>query len=1098
MFDKLLARHGLSAPDGRPLHAYGLGDKGMTYLSQFLIEKMRQNLRGGRVPAAFVLWASERIRRDFQGGSISWDFVFAGLCMPADRSLAVSLVSHGLRWWRRSVRASDAGRDLYLFTLMAEGGLPNALLAQATHYQKVMVDLVTEIERAGPEVDVEAVLVAARRWVGALPQAFQNADGAHLLADLANVIVALRRSVPADIPMDAADRWLDQNRSEWQGELPLRLSDEAADALVRGVLRAEREAAPPACGPIAARELRCDEAGRWSSWVRLAERGFISEHLLGSAIGKRLRLLPIGGDGRTAAVAYAATPDRGGWEIQRIGGRGDALVPLRPQHMLRFGAYADSKACGEIQITPARSLDQGEFCFWKAGDGSDPTAPVRLVEMSESARTRQPALWLLAGTEVEVEALDAAVSVGPTKPCEGGYLRRIAGDGFLRVGGERITIRTSAEAEAPRAALSVAGNVLSQWRISEDGSLVVLGEPIFVGTREGGSAQRLRKTEVDLRAGRNGRYGERVCIWTSGGEALARLRFCSLPPGVKMDLREVRQGAVGLAIEGLPPGLHLRLNAAKAEKTIRLDGRPAALELEVPGVPPGEVRLRVWNALTGATLTLKAAWPARAGIMLDPEGRRLVQSQPIAGDALRGWRAIVPQQGDLQFSLVDPRLRVALAVSGEVPLVAHLPLIRALLAQGGPDAQVNLRLIVGGQEGPRLEIRRYHDHSVVHGGRAYFGLKRDTPHMSPTAFGEALLRTNGALVLTAVNLEDPEKIAETMVGEEASFNLDKSLPPDDGPWLVQARLDGRAQRPFAWKRGALVQSSRAERIARYTTMWEDFMAFPEGQEWDQTWTLIRTAARAGDAGTLDQVQALADVPRAAVSLLLRLPAAMKPEALALEFAAPIFWQAIPVAAFVEALNCELSRQEYRYRRVFEGTEVWAHAQTALAKSIGEIVRLRPDLAGHFALALSASGLPPFCIQGEQPVPLKGQDPDAALREAANASVCRSDRLPSGVQGLEPLIRPFVLNFNPYAQPVIDAPLVAAEVVLGQRDRLGPIDLLKLINLRLVDPVYFDAALPLAIQIGASRCALTFKKPSSVSPNAPPPALSQGVASSRRD
>jgi hypothetical protein len=61
-----------------------------------------------------------------------------------------------------------------------------------------------------------------------------------------------------------------------------------------------------------------------------------------------------------------------------------------------------------------------------------------------------------------------------------------------------------------------------------------------------------------------------------------------------------------------------------------------------------------------------------------------------------------------------------------------------------------------------------------------------------------------------------------------------------------------------------------------------------------------------------------------------------------------------------------------------------------------------------------------------------------------------------------------LAFNPFVQPVIDAPIVAAEVALGLRGPLAAVDRMRLINLRFVDPVYFDTALPPALQYGASR------------------------------
>jgi hypothetical protein len=52
--------------------------------------------------------------------------------------------------------------------------------------------------------------------------------------------------------------------------------------------------------------------------------------------------------------------------------------------------------------------------------------------------------------------------------------------------------------------------------------------------------------------------------------------------------------------------------------------------------------------------------------------------------------------------------------------------------------------------------------------------------------------------------------------------------------------------------------------------------------------------------------------------------------------------------------------------------------------------------------------------------------------------------------------------------VIDAPLAAAEFAAETRSVATVRDLLTLINLRLVDPGYFDAALPAAVSLELER------------------------------
>ena len=61
---------------------------------------------------------------------------------------------------------------MFLYTLMAEGGLPEALLAQAGHYRRVVLGLLADIEAEG---GIQAAPFADRiaaRWIAALPQTF--------------------------------------------------------------------------------------------------------------------------------------------------------------------------------------------------------------------------------------------------------------------------------------------------------------------------------------------------------------------------------------------------------------------------------------------------------------------------------------------------------------------------------------------------------------------------------------------------------------------------------------------------------------------------------------------------------------------------------------------------------------------------------------------------------------------------------------------------------------------------------------------------------------------------------------------------------------
>jgi hypothetical protein len=250
-------------------------------------------------------------------------------------------------------------------------------------------------------------------------------------------------------------------------------------------------------------------------------------------------------------------------------------------------------------------------------------------------------------------------------------------------------------------------------------------------------------------------------------------------------------------------------------------------------------------------------------------------------------------------------------------------------------------------------------------------------------------------------------------------------------------------------------------------MWSGLLENPVDPEWQRHWQLIQAAGDGGDAGILDQVQALAKTPAAAVALVLRVPKDALVQALALDMAAPIFWPAVPVEAFARAFKCDYDRNVRRYSAVLENAQETAHAAiTALARRINNILKLRPELAGHFMEAFMRTSMFAPLMHVENCNELLGRllvADSGRLARYAQEAAHRFYWLPAGLRGQEPRWRPAGLDFNAYLQPVIDAPLVTAEIAAGRRVPDTSL-ILSLINLRLVDPAYFDDALPAALAL----------------------------------
>ena len=557
--------------------------------------------------------------------------------------------------------------------------------------------------------------------------------------------------------------------------------------------------------------------------------------------------------------------------------------------------------------------------------------------------------------------------------------------------------------------------------------------------------------------------------WVRGDETLTAISLVRLASGTVLRLAEKGPGSVVFDGEGLDDGWRVGVRAGNREAAGRpVDGR-IRLTLETKGAAPGVVYLRLSEPLTGRRLELRSVWPARSGMLLDPEGMRLSEQRRVSVDGLYGWRAVVPEWtgGDLRIGMTGQRA-FWLPIPGETALASTIPIIRAMLAQGGPDAQVILSLSAGGRESQRLEVRRYDGQAVVRDGILFLGVGREqTDEGKISADPEDTERRTATL--HAVDLRETGEIGP--VETNVPVNLEAAVGDSPGPWLIQCRLDGRLQRAVVWNPEGSPLGTRVDRIGAYGQLWEELMSRPDDPGWEQLGRLILSVGQHGDAGVLDQVQALEMVPTAAVSLALRANSGDLAQILELDTATAVLWPTVNVAAFTQAVATEHSRLEARVAGYLGVAEAEAVVDTKIVRRIAEILALRPDLAGHFCRALLDSGIFSRVIgiaeHHERLARVLDPDPAGRLTEAAQEAARRCDRVPPGVGGLVPLNRPAALpEFNSHMQKMIDAPVVAAEMAAGFRAQPEPDERLALINLRFVDPLYFDTALAATLKMYA--------------------------------
>ena len=948
---------------------------------------------------------------------------------------------------------------MFLYSLLAEGGIPEALLHSPGLYRKVVMGLLMEIENEGGSNAAPWAERIASRWITRLPQTFQNPDCTRLLAELALSLVELRSELPADLPETAAERWLTTHNPNWLSRIPIRMTHDVAESLIRPALQTERNL-PFALGPLCRRELCRNTTGNWYSYLTISEAGSLPVRHFPRAEGLRLRLL-LAGATSIEGLSYSATPEEKGWRLRRFGGGGDFSVSFPMTKPFALAAFADGQAKGEAVIEPGLVSPTEAPGFWRAANPDDGARATRLIPIPGAIRTQAPCLWLLSSDDDE-PMTGEGLTLDDIENAPEGFLWRISGKGVLRLGEKSYRVETKAEEEAPDATLAVFGSVLHGWRM--DGDMPVYrGELTVFGQKGASSLHPI--PEQDIRRTPSRTLGGEIVEWMEKGEALARRQLVRLPESVNFDLQEIPPGHLEFRANGLEPNWRVRLTAGEVETWGSVENGSAQLNLETTGIVPGVVSLRLSEPETGAVLNLQTVWPDRNGMILDPDGLRLAEHRPISVEALYGWRVIAPDGAMCSLRLrLDGRDTLYVPVHGEVSLSTWLPFIQAILAQGGSDAQVDLSLEVsGGQESKRLQVRRYHHKSVVENGVLRTGLERDKPIEPETDFATQFNR-NRPLTLHVTDMNRPEKTR--WIETTATVDLHKHLGDTGGPWLIQPRLEGQLQRAAVWEPNSQLQNSREDRIKVYTEGWQRLISVPEATEWEHNWRLIMAAAEGGHPGVLDQVQALAREPAAAVALALRIPREKLLAVMELDSSAPFLWPVFPVSDFSNAIKAEHRRRMEKLAPIVGEDEAEPEADKALIKQVREILTLRPELAGHFGKAFTDIGMLVRIINyPDHQETLKQiliSDPVNRLTSLAQEAAKRFVRLPVDAKSFEAHHRPDGMSFNHYAQPVIDAPLAAAEMAAGQRSAPSVAEKLALINLRLVDPIYFDAALPSAL------------------------------------
>ncbi|WP_147335668.1 STY4851/ECs_5259 family protein [Pseudotabrizicola alkalilacus] len=1026
--EAFFAARGLAGPDGRAMHLYRCDDAEFSEAGFLLSNQISSGAVEDYTAQWFVLWASERIRRFYAEGGLSWEFVFDGLGRMPDRTTAVTLTERGLKLWKRQLRWNpQRSSRLFLYSLMAEGGLPDALLAKGSGYSSAVLGAISDIEVMG-NADVLAI---ARRWLGGLPSIFQNDDTAMLLAELAQAIVELRSVVPEGIAGTAVEAWLNVNRPSWAASLPLRLSEAARLAILRPAL-SDRSERPSSVGALSQRLLRRRADGKgWAGSIRIRDGMIIPFSTLPTGVEqKTLRLVS-----ETGPV-FRAVPDTAGWRVS--GPRPLTVLALDPDRSCMMTAHADGAQVGEMVIDLGLPSTDEAVSLWRLDPNGG--SEENLVPAS-SSRTRGDKLWLLAPLDL-LPHVSEGLEIGAPDAAPGGQLWALSGAGNVRCGQSNLQIETASEAyESDEAMLLPLASLFSAWG-SDDGLSVFSGDIRFLGI-QGAMPGKDVTRQSHWRSMRRILGGQIVEWHSEYGEIRASVGLVHLPAALSAKIREIEAGLAVIIVSGLPEGWIASATAAGLKAHAEKLNGGCRIVLDARKCLPATVVLSFSEPKSGKTLRLSAPWPSRDPFLISPEGERLLDNRVISLPKLMGWRGMLPASGGaLQLQLAARSKAIGFGTGGMQRLSAWTGLVSQAMALAGADGRLNLRLVKGG-ETPRLEIGAYDWDAQLRGDLLPLGA--------------------GTVTLKAITLSEPFVHRETEA--KGPFDLSHWLGDVAQLWFIQGRDEKGVMRSVAWSSRKARRTNRPQRIAGYQEEFRAMLVEVDHPGWGRLIQLIRLAQQAGACGALDQVQALPGVPAIAIVLLFR----MKPEEVAstldLEGGSPFWWPLISVKEWSQALQYVRS---YQMRMLSQagiiGQDAEASVETGILRRVATILLHRPELKAHFGFALLTLGLPVVVTLATGVTPLLVSNPGVRLVEAARQLAARAPEIPHGVGDLKVQKIDIPVGFSDSLRPILDAPLMVAEIATEPSLITEPQKILQFLALRHADPAWFDVALPLALQI----------------------------------
>lgn len=949
-FQSFLDRRELSGPNGDMLFSYRTTKDEYAELRGILRDSLAAlqgapwTLRSPSKCACFVLYAAEWWRREYAGGPWRWTTILQsiGQTFRLDVLERTAAVERGLSAWGH--RPSGQGKK-YLGAIVAQGGLPLQLVARG---DGSIVRLLIRATRQAQLYcwDGQRLESFFQAHEMELVQHLRDEEIHRLLASVVTTVLSLRRDhklAGVGNPVEVLDR----QQRDWRNLFPIAVEDQAADALLVGLVREAAREVVSLTASYAVMVTRTLQPAGDGSTFRLVSAvdmpSSISMESLSGAVGLSPEGFPqafsldlVGND----RVPLA--------EGRQLLGSGEQMVVLSGRSRLLEG----EDSVRELRfVVRSKGADLHTPVSIPGGDELDEFQPWVFVE--------RDGVWMLVGVggcrvaedkclvalpaETQVRPLDANSTIDwrCELPTDGArrVLYEVAGGVEASIEANVFSIRTRQTAALSEQLIwrgmrepyqaepyPIYRGVPSLYRVGDDGA------PIRVPERH---LAWMTATRSPARVEHPRSHVGPIDAWlTVEGARVRRFRMVLLPQHARLRFRSGdndRSGGVefqgwGLANVDVSSSVSALLQRGEGTLTVALSAEtrpPAFVGFQVAwACSPMALRLTLPFPVSGARFSLSAGEDLRRGRTVSVAQMASVRIQVLDRNPERPQRYKLAAELDsgAQRNGGRPRVEHPIAVGadgcGELRLLDIEASLQGLLCQSDQlDAKLSLRVLAGATKLAELNVIRYDIELERQGQEIALSTQQVQALSTEQLLGVKLCAIP---LLRSEFIEQVLDQANSSHAPTARWDLSR-LGTDGSPWLVFPANDSSllvrpmlyavvsaegptaTQEPLCPLAAAMAITATDERA----TALEGIAAAMAADYDHPSWKLVSRQYQVLchlPLSTFDYWRALSRQPASSIAVLLKLSHDMPRLAMRMREELGVVWELIPGASLRDALT----------------------------------------------------------------------------------------------------------------------------------------------------------------------------------------------------